>query len=213
MARLFITPREIDYISDITKEVTKDIIGQVIYYYKTRVDLGNPHEVYDEMLERVFDPPIEVDARIDWGSLDVKQDRFGHEAIRTCTVYLHFRDLLDRNIIISEGDFFSYGDQFFEITSVKKDKMIFGQVEHITGYILSARQARKGLIDKILNGPTSEEYNDPDAVQTVFEQQRGSASKNDKRQLQSDEILDQPISSPKKVAPTSTGKSSFYGDE
>ena len=33
MARLFITPREVDFISDLTKEITKDVIGQKIYYY------------------------------------------------------------------------------------------------------------------------------------------------------------------------------------
>ena len=33
MSRLFITPREIDFIADVTKEITKDVIGDVIYYY------------------------------------------------------------------------------------------------------------------------------------------------------------------------------------
>jgi len=36
MARLFITPREIDFISDITKEVIKDVVGQKIFFYKVR---------------------------------------------------------------------------------------------------------------------------------------------------------------------------------
>ena len=48
MARLFITPREIDFISDLTKEVTKDVIGQKIFYYKIREDLTNVHDVYEE---------------------------------------------------------------------------------------------------------------------------------------------------------------------
>jgi hypothetical protein len=33
MARLFITPREINFISDITKELIKDVVGQKIIYY------------------------------------------------------------------------------------------------------------------------------------------------------------------------------------
>ena len=40
MARLFITPREIDFIADIAKEITKDVIGDVIYYYKV-IDLNS----------------------------------------------------------------------------------------------------------------------------------------------------------------------------
>ena len=46
MSRLFITPREIDFINDVAKEVLKDVAGQKIYYFpisevKTRV-----HDVY-----------------------------------------------------------------------------------------------------------------------------------------------------------------------
>ena len=33
MARLFITPREINFINDIGKEIVKDVIGQKIYYF------------------------------------------------------------------------------------------------------------------------------------------------------------------------------------
>ena len=53
MSRLFITPREIDFISDIAKEITKDVIGDVIYYYKVREDISNVHDVYEEALEKL----------------------------------------------------------------------------------------------------------------------------------------------------------------
>ena len=148
MARLFITPREMDFISDITKEITKDVIGQVIYYYKTRVDLANAHEVYDEMTERVFDPPVEIDARVAWNPRDVKQDRFGHEATNKIEVYVHFRDLIDRGIKILEGDFFSFGDTFYEIATVKQDKIMFGQVEHKHEIVAKCVRAR----DTLFNG-------------------------------------------------------------
>ena len=39
MARLFITSREIDLISDLTKEIIKDVVGQKVYYYRVREDL------------------------------------------------------------------------------------------------------------------------------------------------------------------------------
>lgn len=203
-----------DFISDITKEITKDVIGQVIYYYKTRVDLANAHEVYDEMTERVFDPPVEIDARVAWNPRDVKQDRFGHEATNKIEVYVHFRDLIDRGIKILEGDFFSFGDTFYEIATVKQDKIMFGQVEHLSGYNLSGIQARKGLINKQINGPTSETYSDPNAEQSVFNQQRGSAATGDKRELVSNGTLDSPIGPAQSVKPSSQSqKSSFYGDD
>ena len=103
MARLFITPREIDFIADITKEITKDVIGQVIYYYKPRIDLSKVHDVYGEASERVFDPPVEIDCRVQWGGSDLKQDRFGQDKLRNIQVYVHYRDLIDRNIKLEEG--------------------------------------------------------------------------------------------------------------
>ena len=33
MSRLFITPKEINFINDIAKELVKDIAGQKIYYF------------------------------------------------------------------------------------------------------------------------------------------------------------------------------------
>ena len=55
MARLFITPREIDFISDLTKEIIKDVTGQKIYFYKVREDLTHIHDVYEEAQEKILD--------------------------------------------------------------------------------------------------------------------------------------------------------------
>jgi len=213
MARLFITPREIDFISDITKEITKDVIGQVIYYYKPRVDLSKIHDIYSEATEKVFDPPVEIDCRINWGATELKQDRFGQDKIRSAELYLHYRDLVDRNIMVEEGDYFQFGDTFYEMHNVAKDKIMFGQVEHITGYNISAKQVRKGIIDKPAFGPTEEKYLDENAVQETFTQQRGNADTGDKRALVSDEVLSSPLSSGETVQPTTNSKSSFYGDD
>tara|TARA_R110000851_G_scaffold37420_8_gene96688 strand:+ start:3225 stop:3869 length:645 start_codon:yes stop_codon:yes gene_type:complete len=213
MARLFITPREIDFISDITKEITKDVIGQVIYYYKPRIDLSKIHDLYSEATERVFDPPVEIDCRISWGGSDLKLDRFGQDKIRSAEVYLHYRDLIDRNIKVEEGDYFQFGDTFYEMLNVSKDKIMFGQVEHITGYNITAKQVRKGIIDKPAFGPTEEKYLDDNAVQEVFTQQRGDSNKGDKRSLVNDEVLDSPIAAGQTVQPASSSKSSFYGDD
>tara|TARA_R110001592_G_scaffold188358_6_gene433603 strand:+ start:26045 stop:26686 length:642 start_codon:yes stop_codon:yes gene_type:complete len=213
MARLFITPREIDLISDLTKEIHKDIIGQVIYYYPVREDITKVHDIYEEALDKVFDSPIEIDARVEWQQSEKTTDRFGHHSTSATKVYLHYRDVLDRGLQIREGDFFSYGDNFFEIITVNNDSLIYGQVEHVTGFILSGKTARKGQINVKPIGPTEEIYTDPDAVQESFSQQRGDISKGDKRALVSDNVVSAPISGAKSVNKTVSNKSSFYGDD
>lgn len=213
MARLFITPREIDLISDLTKEISKDIIGQVIYYYSIREDVTKIHDIYEEAIDKVFDPPVEIDARLDWQAKEVNTDRFGHHSAYNLTAYLHYRDVIDRGLEIREGDYFSFGDNFFEIVSSKYDSTIYGQIEHYTGYVIMGKTARKGQIDVKPIGPTEELYTDSDAVQGSFTQQRGDATKGDKRELVSDEVIPAPETGAKKVKKQGSSKSSFYGDE
>lgn len=212
MARLFITPREIDYIADLTKEITKDVIGDMIYYYHVRDDVSNVNDLYMESMDKIFDPPVELDARVNWTPEEVTTDRFGYESLYTCEVYIHYRDMIDRNIKLKEGDYFSYGDNFFEITSIKYDKTIFGQVEHIVGYTVIGKQARKQLIDVKPLGPTEEIYSDPDAIRDTFKQQRGSAETGDKRVLVDQGKVDNTIATPKEIK-KDDNSSSFYGDE
>ena len=212
MARLFITPREIDFISDITKEITKDVIGDKIYYYEVREDATQVNEIYDEAQDKVFNPPVEIDARVQWNPREVKSDRFGTHGNYTVEVYLHYRDILDRGIRIVEGDFFTHGDNVFEVTSKQFDKTIFGQVEHLVGMILKAKQARKGTADLKIHGPTEISYTDDDAIQDTFKQQRGDATMGDSRSLVDQGKVDNELHVQQEVKRDGTS-SSFYGDE
>jgi hypothetical protein len=177
MARLFITPREQDLISDITKELIKDVVGQKIYYYSIRADVTQIHDIYEEAIDKYFNPPIEIDAQVAWSPQTVSTNRFGTESTYTTEAYLHYRDLIDKDIDVQEGDYFSYGETFFEVTSIVWQSNIYGEIEYMTGVKLLGKQARKGLINKEPHGPTDEGYypGDPDAIQRTFIQQRGFA--------------------------------------
>lgn len=218
MARLFAAPRDIDFINDISKELHKDIIGQKIYYYRVREDLTESHDVYEEAIDKVFDPPVEIETRIDWDPQETTTNQFGSERIRKVMIYLHQRDLLDRDIEVREGDYFSYGDTFYEVVEAVTHRQIFGQVEHVIGFKLTGQQSRKGKIDFDPIGPTNEKYTDPDAVQETFVQQRGFAENRlgptaDKRDLQEKGTLTAPISGPQEVSKRGgTVDSTFYDD-
>ena len=218
MARLFVGQREVDFFADITKELIKDVAGQKIYYYTVREDLSDLHSVYEEAMHKIFNPPIILECLVEWQPSEVKTTQFGHEQIKTISAYLHGRDIIDRDLNIQQGDYISYGEFFFEITSLIYDKIVYGQVERIVSLKLNAKQTRAEHILKKAIGPTYEGYTDVDAVQTTFEQQRG-ANEHDKRQLQEDDVLEKPITGANKVSPDGSTKSvnnigsSFYGDK
>jgi hypothetical protein len=225
MSRLYITPREQHLISDLTKELTKDVVGQKIFYYPVSEHKTALHGVYNEAVDKVFDAPVEIDALVDQPQRETKIDRFGLDRTFTLNAYIHYKDVVDKGVKIAEGDYFQYGDVFYEITSANLMHSIYGQVENVDGILLSAVKVRQGLVNFALKGPTLQEYSDHDAVQTTYVQQRGQTENRlgptaDVRDLQKNGVLDAPLDGPKEVSPrgdtdssgpTNAG-SSFYDE-
>jgi hypothetical protein len=221
MARLFVTPRELDFINDTVKELIKDVSGQKIYYYCVRPEFTNIHSVYEEAVDKIFDPPIEIECRIEYKPADVRINKFGVEEFYTIEAYFHARDLIERDIEIKEGDFFNFDATWFEVVKSTVNSIIHGQIEHSMGVHVVCKQARRGLIDIEPLGPTNEQWTDENAVQDTFVQQRGLAKNSlgetgDVRNLQQKGVLDPPISGPAEILPdgkSPAGISSSFYDE
>lgn len=225
MARLFITPRELDFISDITKEVIKDVIGQKIYYYAVSEIKTKTHDVYNEAIKKVFDNPIAIDALVDRSfQTDTKIDQFGADAQYKIEAYVQYRDLIDKGINVVLGDFFSFSDVFYEITERVVMRNIYGQAEHKDGIKLIGTKARDGQFKALTVGPTDIARPEADAVQKEFEQQRGFKENThgptgDVRDLQKQGVLDAPLTSTKKVNEAGAAEdnshhgSSFYDED
>jgi len=219
MARLFITPREIDFISDITKEIVKDVIGQKIYYYPISAVKTNVHELYEEAPEKVFDNPIEINCLVQYQETQITTGQWGTEDFYNIEAFIQNRDMIDKGIQLYEGDFFSYGTIFFEVIQVVVLDNIYGQAEYTAGVKLMGKEARKSQFVNKLFGPTDESYSDPDAVQKTFIQQRGFAENaegptGDVRALIERDVLTEPITGPAEVSPKggNKGSSAFYDE-
>lgn len=222
MSRFFITQREINFINDTAKELIKDVIGQKIYYYPISEIKSKVHDVYEESPEKIFDNPIEIECLVQYQAPEVRTTRFGTEKYFRIEAYVHSKDISDKGIELFEGDFFSFGSVFFEITQAPGSDILFGQIEHGRFLTIKGTQARKGQFKAKIFGPTSDNNTDEDAVQDTFVQQRGFKENKlgetaDVRELQKNGVLDKPISKPKEVSSkgddTKRGSSSFYGDE
>lgn len=218
MSRLFITNRELNFISDITKEIVKDVIGQKIYYYPISEIKTQTHGVYNEALKKVFDNPIALDAMVDNNfQTDTKIDKFGIDAQYKIEVYIQHRDLVDKGINVSIGDFFSFSTVFYEITERVFMRNIYGLPEHKDGIKLVGVKAREGLFDAPIIGPTDISYSDENAIQNEFSQQRGETLDSegnptgDVRDLVENGTLDKPLSGPQEIIKTENG-SSFYDE-
>jgi hypothetical protein len=218
MSRLFITEREINFINDLGKEIVKDVVGQKIYYFSISESKSRVHEVYEEAVDKIFENPIEINSLVKYLPQEIRANTFGSEEYYTIEVYIQERDLIEKNIEILEGDFFSYGTVFFEVISVPDSNTIYGEVEHKGFVTITGKQSRKGqFVSKVL-GPTDEGYSDPGAVQKNFYQQRGYKENvegvtGDIRDLRRNGVLSDPISGVKEVTERGQkGGSSFYDE-
>lgn len=212
-----------NFISDITKEIIKDVNGQVIYYYPISEIKTKAHAVYNEAIEKIFDNPIAIEALV---SAQFQQQtnigRFGPDQKYELEVYIQYRDLVDKGIDINIGDFFSFSEIFYEISDINVMKNIFGQAEHKEGLKIFGTKVRESQFKAKLLGPTDIANTDEDAVQKTFVQQRGFAENSqgvtgDKRDLQ--QVIDTPLTGPKQVSERgalsddSHHGSAFYDEE
>jgi hypothetical protein len=223
MARLFIGPREMNFVSDIAKEIVKDVNGQVIYYYPISEIKTKAHDLYKEAIEKVYDNPIAIDAFVDAQYQgETKINQFGVDSVYKIEAFVQYRDLVDKEIRVNVGDFFSFSDIFYEITATRVLRNIFGQAEHKDGVVLIGTKARDQQFKAPIQGPTDIRYTDDDAVQTTFVQQRGESEidgveTGDKRDVQ--EVIDKPLTGPNEVSEkgalsdNSHYESSFYDED
>jgi len=213
MARLFVTQRELNFISDITKEIVKDVIGQKIYYYPISEQKTKTHKIYNEALKKFYDNPIEIECFVDANfQSSTKIDKFGVDKQYQIEAFVQYRDMVDKGISVNIGDFFSFDELFFEITEAMITKNIFGLPDHKSGIKIIGTKSREGLFKAPFKGPTDISHTDADAVQVDFEQQRGNSLDSagnptgDKRDLRESGVLDAPIDGIRKI------KTSFYDE-
>jgi len=222
MARLFITQREINFISDITKEIVKDVIGQKIYYYPVSEIKTKAHEVYDEALQKIFDSPLVIDVMVNSEfQTETKINKFGIDTQFNLEVYIQHRDMIEKGINPSIGDYFSFGPIFYEIVEYKYMRTIYGQAENIDGVSLIGTRVRESQFKALTFGPTDIKYNDDDSIQKTFVQQRGFSSNKegdtaDVRDLVRNGVLDEPLTGPREISsngdPNNVGNA-FYDED
>ena len=191
MARLFITNRELELISDITKEVMKDMSGQAIYYFPVNYSKTNKDSLYQEAVEKIIDKPIYIHAVIEFKGIDKPQmEGNGLSKNYTLGVNLHKNDLDDKGITPKEGDYLQFDKINFEVKFVNKPELIYGQAGSEFWYALTCEQVDSSVF-------SAPKVYDPLALKNAsvpnhFTQIRGTAD-HDTRQRVVDGTIAEPI--------------------
>ncbi len=221
MSRLFVTQKELALISDLNKELMKDLVGQFLVYFPISEAKTRNHEIYNESPEKVFDNPIKIPAIVSNEEDPIETNIFGPDYRSKINAFVHYNDLVDNNINIAVGDFVKWGDVYYEISNLVRLRPVMGHEEEMEGFRLECVMARTGKFFAPLEGPTERVYTDDNAVQTTFEQTLGESTidgepTGDRRDLIDRGVLEKPVTGPKKIinvpSSKSKAKSDFYGE-
>lgn len=147
MARLFVGPKEQQFISDITKEFTKDVVGNFCVLYPVSSLYTKIHPIYDEAVEKIFENPIKLDILAGQPEQSQTFNRFGIDGDTSLELFVQSRDLIDKGIEIYPGDFFVYGNQIYEILTAVTLNNIFGQAEYERAVKVTSKLCRMGQFD------------------------------------------------------------------
>jgi hypothetical protein len=142
----------------------------VIHYFPISSIKSDVHGVYNESVKKIFENPIKIPALVGQPEWSSKTTSFGPDLEAKLEVSIQYKDLLDKKLILSEGDLFSFDDVMYEILTFYNVNNIFGLAEYNNSWKITARSARLGQLDpNSLPLPRLA----PDDVEKVFEQQRG----------------------------------------
>ena len=145
---LFLGKKERDLVKQVNDELIERVIGQVVAYFPIDLEHTNYHPLYNEAVVKSFLPPVRVYALVEFGGEETRTDKYGIDKTTKLTVHFHKRRLTeDQNLFVREGDFVSYGDAYYEITTLKEPTELFGQADRRVEISAECIRSREGLFD------------------------------------------------------------------
>lgn len=128
---LFIGAKERAFFDSINKELIQRVIGQKIIYYSVSVEHTNVDELYNEAISKTVFTPVEINALIDFGEPVQSTTNYSIDTRYTISVYIHDKELRERNLEPVVGDYIKHGRVFYELKTVTKPQTVFGQIENM----------------------------------------------------------------------------------
>ena len=145
---LFLGENERDFVKQVNDELIERVIGQTVAYYAIDLEHTNYHPLYNEAVKKTFLPPIRVHALVEFAGEQTSTNKYGVDKTIKITVHFHKRRLTeDQNLFVREGDFVSYGENFYEIVTLKEPKELFGQVDRRIEVVAECIKSREGFFN------------------------------------------------------------------
>lgn len=127
--QIFVTHKELDFISDLNKEMIRRITGQKIKYYSIDMTATKIHDVYGESVQKVYKTPVELECLVEFEDPVMKSTDIQTEIQYSLWAYFHKRMLAEYQLFPQDGDYIQWGVVFYEITLCTEPQLQFGRIE------------------------------------------------------------------------------------
>jgi hypothetical protein len=144
LAKKFATTRELNLIDRWNRELIQGTVEQEIIYYGISYEESRVHDVYDESIHKEYMQPVRINARVEFDQTATTAGGGTADSTYSCTVFLHHKECVERNLNPREGDFIEFGQIIFEIASAKWAKPVFGQMNAKLEHELTCVTSREG---------------------------------------------------------------------
>ena len=145
---LFTGQKERDLVKQVNDELIERVIGQQVLYYPIDIQTTDFHPLYGEAIKKNFLPPVRVHALVEFEGVETTTDSYGLDKQSSIVVHFHKRRLTaDQDLYVREGDFVAYGENYYEIVTLKEPKEIFGQADRRMEISAKCIKSRTVLFD------------------------------------------------------------------
>lgn len=136
---IFITNQELQNFKDWNSELLNKVTGQFVYFHKISKEKSKIDDFYKEVINIVLEEPKKVHCLINITTQDnsFEQGQLKEQFYIEC--YLTYESLITIDFTSSRdaiGNYISWGDKFFEITSCVSPQLVFGEPDWKFGAIM-----------------------------------------------------------------------------
>lgn len=140
----FVGRKELEFISRITKELVQKIVGQEVIYYAILAERTRTNDLYEEAIVKVHAAPVRANALVMYENTTEAVTSFQPDSKFHVDVYMHQRELDERNLAPKMGDFVKFGEVLYEVYSVAHPQIAFGMIDQKVMAKLNCGPARQG---------------------------------------------------------------------
>lgn len=162
---VFVTPRDMNFITGINKELVDEIIETDVLVFSLDIQ-ENEMNIYQEALEKVYRPGVKINALITHDDPTSEDTEFGPNVQQNIICAFRRLELKNLDFYPDKGDVILWNGAYFEMTNVIDNQLIAGRVGLPHSIICPATMVNRSSINirEEIHAPVQQNNLDPNQM-------------------------------------------------